>query len=351
MKFATPTAIDLFAGVGGLSTGLKSAGFDVRAAVEMDPTASSTYIKNHPKTNVIVDDIRNVSAEALLSAARIGEGELALLTACPPCQGYSTLRTRRKSKVVKDPRNDLIFEFLRLVQSARPRSVLLENVPGLAADKRFRKFCHVLRTEGYSVDFTIIDAQHYGVPQRRKRLVLLAMYDQPLPENWSQSTSEVQVTVRDAIGALSVAGESGDPLHDASERRTDKTMRIIQATPADGGSRKSLDTSLQLKCHAKSDGFSDVYGRMRWDAPAPTITSGCNNPSKGRFLHPTEHRAITLREAALLQTFPPRYKFDLSRGKEHVAAQIGNAFPPKLILPIARRIRRALSIDCERTQK
>lgn len=351
VKLEPQTAIDLFAGVGGLSAGLRSAGFDVRAAVEIDPVASSTYLKNHPKTDVIVDDIRNVSGEALLRAAGLEHGQLALLTGCPPCQGYSTLRTRRKTKAVKDPRNDLIFEFLRLVQSVRPRAVLLENVPGLAADTRFQKFCRALKLQGYSVDFATIDAQHYGVPQRRKRLVLLAMLNQSLPDNWSKSTSMVPVTVRDAIGALSVPGRSGDALHDASERRSEMTMRRIRATPADGGSRDSLDTSLQLKCHAKSDGFSDVYGRMKWDAPAPTITSGCNNPSKGRFLHPTEHRAITLREAALLQTFPPRYKFDLTRGKEHVAAQIGNAFPPRMILPIARRIRRALSIACLDTQK
>lgn len=339
-------AIDLFAGVGGLSTGLRSAGFSVRAAVEIDPTAASTYSTNHKSTSVIVDDIRNVTGHALLAAARLNVGELALLTGCPPCQGYSTLRTRRKSAAVNDPRNELIFEFLRIAREVRPRAVLLENVPGLANDERFKAFCDSLRLEGYTVDFAKIDAQNFGVPQRRVRLVLLAMLERSLPKNWSESTSRLRATVRDAIGSLAAAGTSGDPLHDAPERRSERTLRLIEATPLNGGSRSSVDESMRLSCHLRSNGYSDVYGRMRWDAPAPTITSGCNNPSKGRFLHPEEHRAITLREAALLQSFPIRYSFDLRRGKEQVAVQIGNAFPPKMILPIARRIRRALSTNC-----
>ena len=137
---------------------------------------------------------------------------------------------------------------------------------------------------------------------------------------------------------------SGDLLHDIPEKRTSAMMLRIKATPKNGGSRLDISPDLQCACHGRIDGFKDVYGRMAWDDVSPTITSGCNNPSRGRFLHPEEDRAITLGEAALLQTFPQSYQFCLDRGKEHVASQIGNAFPPDMIRPIARVISRELSV-------
>jgi DNA (cytosine-5)-methyltransferase 1 len=139
------------------------------------------------------------------------------------------------------------------------------------------------------------------------------------------------VTVRDAIGDLPLAGKSGDPLHDAPEKRSEKVARLIALVPKDGGSRSDLPKRLRLKCHQRFDGFYDVYGRMAWNDVAPTITSGCHNPSKGRFLHPTRNRAITLREAALLQGFPVDYKFPAEIKKERVSLMIGNALPPPLI--------------------
>jgi DNA (cytosine-5)-methyltransferase 1 len=137
--------------------------------------------------------------------------------------------------------------------------------------------------------------------------------------------------VRDAIGSLPAPGASGDPLHDLAEARSDRVRRLIAAVPADGGSRKDLDAEFTLPCHARLRGFFDVYGRMRWSEVAPTITGGCVNPSKGRFLHPDQDRAITLREAALLQSFPADYAFSMRRGKYAAAALIGNALPPEFI--------------------
>jgi len=333
------TAIDLFAGAGGLSTGLRVAGFDVRGAVELDPTSAATYRANHPSTHVVVRDIRSITGPWLLREVGLERGELDLLTGCPPCQGFSSLRTRRRATRSGDPRNDLVQEVLRLIRSIRPRAVVLENVPGLAQNPRFSLLRSGLTRSGYSHDFTVVDATRYGVPQRRKRLVLLALRGQrPVPVDWAAPTGIVFRTVRDTIAQLPPAGGSGDPLHDAPERRSRNVLARIQATPKDGGSRRDVPEEFALDCHLASDGYSDVYGRMAWDSPSPTITSGCHNPSKGRFLHPQEDRAITLREAALLQTFPPSYQFDLSRGKEHVARQIGNAFPPRLIEPIATRL-------------
>lgn len=335
------TAIDLFSGAGGLSHGLRQAGFTVRAAVEYDEASASSFLLNHPNAKVIVDDVRNVSGPMLLRRAGLSRGEVSILTGCPPCQGFSTLRTRRHGSSEADPRNGLIFEILRLVRSIRPRAVVVENVPGLATDDRFNEFTTGLANSGYDYDFAVVDASNFGVPQRRKRLVLVAMRDGIVPANWASHTVAAR-SVRDAIAGLPAAGDSGDTLHDFPERRSPAVIARIKATPPDGGSRKDIRGSFECQCHTQTTGYNDVYGRMSWDAVAPTITSGCHNPSKGRFLHPEEHRAITLREAALLQSFPPEYQFDISRGKEHVALQIGNAFPPLLIQPIASVIRSEL---------
>ena len=339
----SPTSIDLFAGAGGLSSGLVSEGFRVVAAVELDPVAAKSYALNHQRTKIISDDIRNLTGPLLLRQANIAYGELDLLTGCPPCQGFSTLRTKRKDKFDNDPRNELIREILRLVRSMRPRAVVVENVPGLANDARFLDFRSGLHRSGYKSDYAVINASDFGVPQRRKRLVLIALRDREIPCNWSSYYSE-KTTVRDTISNLRPVGYSGDALHDLPENRTPAMMSRIRATPKDGGSRKDLPLRFQCSCHTRRSGYFDVYGRMAWDSVAPTITSGCSNPSKGRFLHPEEDRAITLREAALLQTFPSDYQFCLDRGKGHVARQIGNAFPPELIRPIAKVIKNELSV-------
>jgi len=335
------TAIDLFSGAGGLSTGLTQAGFSVVGAVEKDPTSAETYRLNHPNTRLLVTDIRDLTGPQILREVGLERGRLDLLTGCPPCQGFSTLRTRRRTRPVMAPRDELIFEILRLTRSMRPRALVVENVPGLASDPRFQAFRDGLHACGYESDFAILDATHFAVPQRRQRLVLLAMRrPATLPSEWASPGRIEHRTVRDAIGGLAEAGRSGDPLHDLPDRRSRAVMARIRATPKDGGSRSDVPRHLGCPCHSASDGYHDVYGRMAWDQVSPTITSGCHNPSKGRFLHPEAHRAITLREAAILQSFPRGYRFSMKRGKEHVAWQIGNAFPPALIQPIARRLRR-----------
>lgn len=335
------TSIDLFAGAGGLSYGLAAEKFQVMAAVEIDPVSAKSYNLNHQNTNVIVNDIRRVSGSQILNQARLAPGELDLLTGCPPCQAFSTLRTRRKKQQLNDPSKELIIEMLRLVCSIQPRAVILENVPGLADDKHFANFQLGLKQAGYQSTYAILNAYDFGVPQRRKRLILIALRGREIPSGWSTYHCE-RKTVKDLIGDLAPAGTSGDVLHDIPENRTPAMMSRIRATPKDGGSRRDIPSELQCACHTRTDGFRDVYGRMAWDI-SPTITSGCTNPSRGRFLHPEEDRAITLREAALLQGFPPNYQFCLDRGKEHVACQIGNAFPPDMIRPIARVISRELS--------
>lgn len=332
-------AIDLFCGCGGLTLGLKQAGFEVIGAVDNDSLAVETYKVNHPEVYVWEEDICALTALKVKRKLGIKKGELDLLAGCPPCQGFSTIRTLNGGKRVRDGRNKLILEFQRFVEELLPKAVMMENVPGLRKNGRFKKFCKKLEDLGYKVNHDVLNAADYGVPQRRRRLILLAGLN---GEIGFAKKARCNRTVFDAIGSLKPAGESGDKLHDLTERRSKKVVDLIKKIPKDGGSRKDLGKKRQLKCHKKCDGFKDVYGRMAWDKVAPTITSGCTNPSKGRFLHPEENRAITLREAALIQTFPKKYSFntDISKGK--ISELIGNALPPIFIKKHSLNICRAV---------
>lgn len=334
------TAVDLFCGCGGLTVGLKKAGFRVLGALDSDPLSIKTYKANHRDVRLWEIDIRNIEPEQLLRDLGLSAGKLDLLAGCPPCQGFSTMRTLNGAVRIDDPRNDLLLEFQRFVEVLRPRAVMMENVPGLAGDERFASFRRRLKRLGYLGDHCILNAADYGVPQRRRRLIYLASMGMKIP--FAEKTGKRR-TVRDAIGGLPKAGQSGDPVHDMPENRTPEVLEIIRLIPKDGGSRRDLPKEFQLECHKRCNGFRDVYGRMAWDDVAPTITSGCFNPSKGRFLHPEENRAITMREAALLQGFPPGYKFPTA-DKSAVALMIGNALPPSFIAANGRSIRRVLEI-------
>lgn len=321
-------AIDLFAGCGGLTLGLKKAGFRVVAAIDIDPLSVETYKANHKEIEVWQKDIRTLTVSNIKRKLRLLKCDLDLLAGCPPCQGFSSVRTLNGSRKVSDPRNDLVFEFLRFVKELKPKAIMMENVPGLAIDRRMEVFCEELKYLGYVYECKVLNAAEYGVPQRRRRMILLGGLFGPIsfaPPDTNRPT------VRDTISSLPAAGESGDPLHDFPENHGERVMNFIKKIPENGGSRRSLGKVNQLPCHRRSNGFRDIYGRMAWDDVAPTITGGCINPSKGRFLHPEAHRAITLREAALLQSFPLDYYFSLSRGKFAAAEMIGNALPPEFI--------------------
>lgn len=339
------TAVDLFSGAGGLTLGLKQAGFKVLAGIEIEKIPAATYELNHPDVYCFNKDIREIGAVELLKTIGLKRGELDLLAGCPPCQGFSTLRTRKKSKAVEDDRNDLLFEFLRIVEAISPRSIMMENVPALAQDNRMRTFLKRISVLGYKVgrkNVRIEDASEYGVPQRRYRMILLASKTGQV----EQAEKSETITVRKCLETVRLApvGEAGDPLHDHVPKRAAHVAEIIRNIPKDGGSRMSLPEHLVLECHKNTrSGFRDVYGRMSWDKVSPTMTGGCGNPSKGRYLHPEEDRAISLREAALFQTFPPDYRFDLSEGRGKVALMIGNALPPEFIRRHALQISQSLN--------
>lgn len=333
-----PTAIDLFCGCGGLTLGLRKAGFSVIGAVDNDPLAIEIYRANHPDVEIWPKDIGLVKTYSVKRKLGLRKGELELLAGCPPCQGFSTMRTLNGKKIINDPKNDLITEFTRFVRDLMPKAIMLENVPGLGKDARFHDFQEELGRLGYEGESRILNAAMYGVPQRRRRLIYLAGFHKKIT---FADPSQERKTVRDAIKDLPKAGTSGDPIHDMPELRGRKVVELIRRIPKDGGSRSDLPLEDQLECHKNCNGFKDVYGRMVWDDVAPTITSGCFNPSKGRFLHPEEDRAITMREAALLQGFPIRYKFPTTN-KTALALMIGNALPPEFIRRHALRVKKEI---------
>ena len=335
-----PKAIDLFSGCGGLTLGLTQAGFRVVGAIEIDPLAVETYKANHKRVVVWEKDIRKISVFEVMKRLNIWPGQLDLLAGCPPCQGFSTMTTLN-GRVGQDERNDLVFQFLRFVRVMRPKAVMLENVPKLAKNHRFKKLRAGLQRLGYEVNHDILNAAHYGVPQRRRRLILVAGHGKQIPFG---EIADKKITVRNAFSKLGRRAKT-DELHNLPETRSDKVKKLIRQIPHNGGSRLDLGKRRQLACHKNCDGFKDVYGRMAWDEVSPTITGGCCNPSKGRFLHPTKNRTITLREAALLQTFPPNYFFSLRRGKFPAAQMIGNALPPQFIKRHAAQIRNHLRLS------
>jgi DNA (cytosine-5)-methyltransferase 1 len=325
------TAIDLFAGAGGATQGLADAGFDVLAAVESDPVAAESYRANHRSVLVTEEDIRDVDPEALRLALGLDRGALTLLKACPPCQGYSSIGTGHAD----DPRNDLVGEVWRFARVFQPRIVLIENVPGLARDERLPRLIRQLRSAGYSVKSYVLDATVFGVPQRRRRLIVIAVRNarRTLPASllelvpgWFAEGG--MSTAGEALELVSVVDPDIDTLH-RPRIPSPKVARRLAALPI-GGSRFDLPAEHRLGCHEKLErrDATASYGRVRADAPAPTMTTRCTTPACGQFVHPTEPRSLTLREAATFQTFPLTYTF--RGGVGQIERQIGNAVPVRM---------------------
>ena len=257
-----PKAIDLFSGCGGLTLGLAQAGFRVVGAVEIDPFAVETYTTNHKNVFVWQQDIRKISVAAVMRHLKIKSGQLDLLAGCPPCQGFSTMTTLN-GRIGQDERNDLVFQFLRFVRVLRPKAVMMENVPKLAKNHRFKTLRTELTKLGYEVNHDVLDAADYGVPQRRRRLILVAGKGKKIPFGR---------TARNAFARLGKRAKT-DPLHTIKgKKRKADVMERIRATPHDGGSRLDLGEALQLDCHRNCTGFKDVYGRMAWDDASPMTT-------------------------------------------------------------------------------
>lgn len=323
------TAVDLFSGCGAVTQGFKQAGFKIISAVDNDPMACATYKKNHPEVILFEKDIRKVNPRSLLSLCNT---VLDLMIVCAPCQPFSS---QNKNKT-GDSRSGLILQAIRFAACLKPTLIFFENVPGLTSEANkniLNKLKNGLEKFGYQLGMPLrVDAADYEVPQRRLRCVMFASRHNDLPAMPTPYTPEtLRITVERAIGDLAPlnSGEHSpsDPLHFARTHLPIALQRM-EHIPKDGGSRFSLPSNLELSCHKGHKGHPDVYGRMKWKDVAPTLTTGCTDITRGRFMHPRDNRAITLREAARLQTFPDFYTFCGS--PSDIARQIGNAVPVNL---------------------
>ena len=336
-------AFDFFCGAGGLTRGLRDAGIEVVAGIDNDDRCRSTYQYNNPQTAFLHSDIKAIDRNSLPLKGLSGRREEVLFAGCAPCQPFS--QHRKGSRKGRDA--TLLKEFGRLVEDVLPDYVLIENVPGIArvpGFSTFRRFLQMLNTHGYQYSYDVLDAKSYGVPQNRRRLVLLANRDRKpsLPDPTHGGQFHPVRTVREAIAHLPAIGPGErhpEIFNHVAASMTALNRERLHKTPHNGGDRRSWPEHLRLNCHIGHDkGHTDVYGRMSWDSPAPALTGRCHSISNGRYGHPKQDRAISLREAAALQSFPDDYRFFGS--SKAIAMQIGNAVPVRLAEQLGRHIMR-----------
>ncbi|MDE0323738.1 MAG: DNA cytosine methyltransferase [Candidatus Poribacteria bacterium] len=336
-------AIDFFCGAGGLTRGLLNAGIKVLAGIDNDERLQETYTYNNKPSRFINKDIDAIDIHELRKELKIQNEDTTLYAACTPCQPFSTL-SRQNWK--DDDRKILLLTFAELVKECPPDFILVENVPGLnngSGKEIYKKFKKILKKCGFSNRAAdLLDAKHFGVPQTRKRFILLASQKGPISLPIRTTDPSQFVTVRECIEdypEIVDGGESQDyPNHKARELKSHHKC-IVEAVPENGGSRGDItNTSILLKCHQeRPDAHRDVFGRMAWDKPAPTLTSRCSDVYSGRFIHPEQNRGISLREAAALQTFSDDYEF-FGTSITGIARQIGNAVPVKLAEQLGKSI-------------
>jgi len=341
--------IDLFCGIGGLSHGFVKEKFNILAGIDIDETCKYAFEKNN-KSEFISKSISDITSDEI--EAIYGNSQIRVLVGCAPCQPFSSYTFKDKEK--ENNKWKLLYEFARLIKETKPEIVSMENVAQLLNFKKapvFDDFINDLKNQGYFVSFEVVNCPEYGIPQKRKRLVLLASKFGEINLIPKTHTPQNYKTVKDAIGNLPEIkdGESfpNDKLHFA-RKLTELNKKRIKATPY-GGSWKDWSNELILACHQKQSGksYSSVYGRMKWEEPSPTITTHCIGYGNGRFGHPVQDRAISLREASLLQTFPENYKFfdeDKEFSTVMIARQLGNAVPVALGQVIAKSIKEHLKL-------
>jgi DNA (cytosine-5)-methyltransferase 1 len=355
----TPTlrVADLFAGAGGLSLAAQQAGMSVVVAVEFDKWAAETYRKNFctdrgtSSPKLYEEDITGLCPKKIREQHFAGANSCDVLTGGPPCQGFSAHRINGAG--VNDPRNKLIHRYFDYVRELRPRAFLMENVPGILWERHseyLAQFYREGRDAGYHLfDPVVLDARDYGLPQRRKRVFVLGIETSvdradflwpPAPTHGSEKERSENPGLEPWVSCASVFGpaEMGD-INDVHMQHSQEMIDVFAKTPHNGGSRK--DSGRVLPCHEDHNGHKDVYGRIDPSVPAPTMTTACINPSKGRFVHPTQNHGITARQAARIQTFPDQFVF--TGGLMAAGKQIGNAVPVKLGETLLRHIGELLS--------
>lgn len=337
-------AIDFFCGAGGVTRGLRDAKIQVVAGIDIEEDFEKTYTSNNPGSKYINKNISAVSRYELEELLAPLNYDHLMFSGCAPCQPFSSCY---KGESESDERSSVLAHFGRLIQELKPDFVFTENVPGIlkiCEGKPIKDFVSTLEKNRYRIAAGVVNAKWYGIPQERRRLILIGsrMAVQPsLPQATHGPGLEPYSTVKDTIKGYSRLRAGGKSRvfhnHECSELASTNLERI-RATPKDGGSWEDWPARLLLECHKKEDaGHSDVYGRMRWDTPSPTLTCRCYSISNGRFGHPSQDRAISFREAAALQTFPDNYIF-YGRSKKSLGMQIGNAVPVSLAKLIGEQV-------------
>ena len=326
-------AVDLFCGVGGLTAGLLKANIRVKAGYDIDPACAYPYEKNNKGAIYILKDVQELTGEEL--AKHYSEGSIRLLAGCAPCQPFSTYNNGKDTR--SDKKWPLLYAFARLIRELNPELVTMENVPDVIKHDVYKDFVESLQEQQYEIWEGAISCADYGVPQNRRRHVLLASRIGKI-EIISPTHAGKHVTVREAIGELPLiaSGETYemDPLHRSSLLSNLNVARIRASKP--GGTWRDWPKHLRAKCHQRDSGktYGGVYGRMEWNKPAPTMTTQCYGFGNGRFGHPEQDRAISLREAAVFQSFPKNYEFfDATTTRPNITAigrMIGNAVPVRL---------------------
>ena len=335
--------LDCFCGAGGLSIGFEKAGFEVIYAFDIDEVSIKTYAHN-PKYHhgqAFIRDIYKVTKRSIEEDLGHELGKIDVMIGGPPCQGFSVQRRGDDN----DPRNNLILEYCRLIKEIKPQFFVLENVGGLMSKRGkpyIKTLLDTLSAAGYTIQMKKLTASDFGVPQDRKRVIIVGELSVNGKGHFEYPTPLVapKVTVREAIIDLMDKDENDIPNHKADKLSVINLKRIQAITEGQG--QDSLPDELQLNCHKKNNGHRhlDTYGRMAWDKPSPTITARFDSFSRGRFGHPVLDRTITLREGARLQTFPDDFEF--LGNKVEVARQIGNAVPPVLAEKIAEKVKECL---------
>ncbi|HDF2327477.1 TPA: DNA cytosine methyltransferase [Morganella morganii] len=337
------SVFDFFSGCGGTSQGFLQAGMDIVFGLDVDELAGKTFKLNFPEAEFYNADITKLDVSCIKNIYQkvVSGNNLTLFSGCAPCQPFST---QNRSKHDSDPRINLLNEFGRFVMEYQPDFIFIENVPGMQKLKDyatpFSDFLNNLSYLGYYYSFDVVSALWYGVPQDRKRLIMIGSKNKniSLPKITHDGNEIPFSTVRDWIYYLPKIkdGESDSSIPDHQSASLNELNKLrIKCTP-EGKGRESWPDELKLKCHSQHSGHKDVYGRLAWNKPSSVLTTRCTSYSNGRFGHPEQNRALSLREAALLQTFPMSYKFFGNFNAK--AKQIGNAVPPLMSEVVGRHL-------------
>lgn len=342
------SVIDVFCGIGGLAHGFSQEGFSLACGIDIDEACRYAFETNND-AKFILEDVSTLSASTLDDYFH--SNKIRILVGCAPCQPFSLYNQKNN-----DPQWQLLSHFGELIAEARPEIVSMENVPRLIhynEGKLFNLFIGKLKSAGYNLWYSPVYCPDYGVPQSRTRLVLIASLYGPIAMEPGTHSENNYKTVRDVLGSQprleAGSTDKDDRFHRASRLSQTNLERIKSAKP--GGTWRDWDESLITECHKKETGrgYASVYGRMRWDSPSPTITTQFFGFGNGRFGHPEQDRAISLREGAILQSFPDDYKFLPPNAKvsfKQVGRMIGNAVPVLLARAIARSIKLHLGEYC-----